>query len=190
MHNICRFICDDTEKAKKNVVKHIDEYVDEEGSELYSNIRFINSAPLADIDEADKKIDELDTGAYDQLAVRFYDYEKPKETKKLINARKKMEDANENSRLLRQKLINDFLKAKSKQVTCKKCDSKLTRSYLRTCTCPVCSSNLLSDNSISRIENANKKHEDLQNAYQNLYKEESKKGKRSIKWRIKIEYHT
>ena len=57
-------------------------------------------------------------------------------------------------------VIKAFVNAKSKTVTCKKCKSKLTRSYIQTgnfrkhVACPLCHEGLLSPTDVKRIERA------------------------------------
>ena len=66
----------------------------------------------------------------------------------------------ENLSGLEDKVRKDFYNAKSQFVGCKKCKSKLSRSFLKTTFCPICNQSLLSTTSLQRVEKAGQKIKD------------------------------
>ena len=122
---------------------------------LGADIRWLENIPICEnSEEAEKKIQKLDSGWYDQLAVRYYTNEPIKNTKSIDKAKEAYKNAKEAEQMLRIKINRAFLNRKSDFVGCKGCGSKIRLSYLRGPVCPVCAGNLLSDTDNSRLENA------------------------------------
>ena len=73
------------------------------------------------------------------------------------NAKTKYDQAMEKQRQIVDKAHKDVTNAKGQFVGCKKCKSKINRSYLKIADCPLCGENLISATNLQRIENAKQK---------------------------------
>lgn len=167
-------------------------YESDSRSELPNHVRFLEDKIYEDIDEAHEAIEKLDRGWYDQLAVKFYDYEKVKDTKAITNLRDRIEKANED--LLDYKAKNAIKLRKSQYVGCTKCGSKINKEYISDRgynwnKCPLCSEDLSSNTIKNSIKNKEANIKKLRANYENLRKQNAKKGKKSVKWLMKTEYH-
>lgn len=124
-------------------------------------------------------------GFYDDYAVRFYDTDAAKVTKKMENLearkkdmyRKQMEYADAHS----------VTKHKSKQIGCDNCGSKITISYLRGERCPVCGKDLRAAYIIERLNKFTVDIKSLDNEIANEKKKQ--KEKCPVKWCYKVEVH-
>ena len=156
----------------------------EGASGLPSGIRWIDSVICNSYDAAQKYIESIDSGWYDQLAVRYHVTPKSKKLDELRNivqtTMKKYRDAE-------SALYADGVK--SAFIGCKKCGSKLNREYVKRNTCPLCGQDFRSDTTKARILAAKKKYEsavtNLQNCEASLAKKNSE-----LRWLVKVEYHT
>lgn len=187
-HNVeCFTYPKNVNKAK--VQKDLDNYVAhvdwQEGcGGLYNKIRWLDSKVYASHDEAIEAIERLDKGAYDQLAVLFYDVESVRDDKvkdlqaKEIEARKEYE--RRDNELYPKKVTADY-------IGCKKCGSRLARKLLYTNFCPVCKGDFRSETALKSIEAAKAK---WNKARDNVCAYIEKKGKKNVRWLVKIEYHT
>lgn len=167
-------------------------YESDTRSELPSYIRFLDNKVYEDIDAAEKAIERLDKGWYDQLAVQFNDYERVKDTKAIINLTERIEKANQ--AIQDYKTKNSISLRKSQYVGCTKCGSKINKDYISDRghnwnKCPLCGEDLSSDTIKKTIENRLNSIEKMRTEYENLKKLNAKKGKKSIKWLVKTEFH-
>lgn len=193
MHNIR------TEIYKENVNKDSvqaewDKYVAWEDraegcSGLSSNIRWINHV-CSDFEEAEKYIEENDKGWYDQLAVKFKEYPPLKTTSALKNLIKREQDMISKISVIEGKI--HYKGVKSSYIGCKKCGSKLATTYISSNFCPMCREDLRPETTLNTIIGYKKKLKEIRD----LIKMEENKGKKkleklaTIKWLVKIEYHT
>ena len=78
------------------------------------------------------------------------------------NARDKLKEKEQKAytdwQTLEKKLTSEISNAKSKTISCKRCDSKVNRSYVKTHWCPVCASDLLSPTAKARLVKAKEKY--------------------------------
>lgn len=71
------------------------------------------------------------------------------------NVKESWEKVREEENKLRQKrsqLFEELKEAKSKKITCKTCDSSLSRAHLKNSNCPLCDTELLSATALTQIE--------------------------------------
>lgn len=188
MHNVEHYTFDENVN-KKSVQDQMDQhaaYEDRFGgcSGLCRNIRWLEDAPCANCDEALKKIERLDRGDYDQLAVKYYSSEKLK-TPKLAELEAKADEARKKYFELDKKVpAKDFA---ATLVGCKCCGSKIAREYIDSNRCPVCGRDMRSDTLLKQIQAAKTKAEMAQGIVRKYI---DKHAKKSVKWLVKIEYHT
>lgn len=177
------------ENIKRDYVqRELDHYVSEEtrgegGHGLGQNIRWLENI-CADRDEAESFIRDHDRNWYDQLAVRYY-VSTPKQCKALDNLRAKIKAAYYEFYSRNSKIWAETVKAEL--VGCKTCGSRMSRVYLKTNRCPVCGNDLRPESMRKSVEAAKAKWKKAQDAEQEYVK---KHGKKTVKWLVKIEYHT
>lgn len=187
-HNIELF--DYSEKVnRKAVQKELDHYAAmedwQEGCQgLYRDIRWIESPVYANYDEASKAIDKLDRGDYDQLAVKYHYYHPPRDDKTEELKRKVLAAGDEYRK--RDSAVYPRT-VTSAMISCKKCGSKLAREYLRTNFCPVCRTDMRPEYIMKSIQAAKNKMLRAEKEVSDYY---TKKGKKEVRWLVKIEYHT
>lgn len=194
MHNIYYSVIDDTEKAKKECEADWNECAEREGgsSGLHYPIRWEKTI-CKDYDEAMEYIEQHDNGWYDQLAVRFYEYPEIKGSKAYDNLKERLKKANEKYIALKEKI--HYKGVKSKFVSCKTCESKLNSEYFGTSlknVCPICHNDLRPLTTLETLENYKNNVEKLK---KEIKAEEDKlnlkmKNKATVKWLVKVEYHT
>lgn len=181
-----------TSKIEMNRIAHETAiYRSDSRSELPSDIRFIDVV-CKDIKEAEAKIESLDDGWYDQLAVKYYEYKKVKETRKIEQLRERI--SREETSLKKYKEDNHLSNRKSDFVGCTGCGSKVHKKYIDkdnwnyNC-CPLCRTNLSSNTLKESLE---KKSDNIEQLTERLAKEidaNNKKGKPTLKWLVKTEFH-
>ena len=100
-------------------------------------------------------IDQGGKGWYDQLAVKYVDRHKNKDDSKMkalteasVEA---MNEYNRRDRIIYPQTLQASL------ITCKKCNSKLAKSYLKSNLCPVCRTDLRPEHILKSIESAKNK---------------------------------
>lgn len=161
-------------------------------SGLNSNIRFIENKIYSDREEAEKAIERLDRGWYDQLAVKFYNYEPVKDTKQIENLESRVEK--ERQSLADYKEKNAIKNRKTNFVGCSGCGSRINKKYIPDAyhlwnRCPLCRHDLSSETMKKTIENKVNKIKSLDNELKQKRRENNKKGKKSVSWLVKTEFH-
>lgn len=143
------------------------------------NIRFDSR------EEAEDAIDGLDTGYYSDHAVKFLDYSKCAPTKTMQEITKRIDKLHEQ----RTKYLDEHsvMKQKAKLITCRNCESKISREWLKTEYCPVCRNDLRADYIKERLKEFDKKENELRKQYGTA--EKKLKSKAQTKWLVKIEFH-
>ena len=174
---------------KKDVQAEWDHYAamedwQEGATGLGSPIRWINET-YNSYEEAQKAIEKHDKGWYDQLAVKYVDRHKNKDDSKMkalteasVEA---MNEYNRRDRIIYPQTLQASL------ITCKKCNSKLAKSYLKSNLCPVCRTDLRPEHILKSIESAKNKWDRKQRDIKDYM---TKHGKKEIRWVVKIECHT
>lgn len=184
----------DKSKASINALSHeISEYHSDSRGPLNANIRFIDVI-CEDWDAAIEKIESLDNGWYDQLAVKYYSYEETKESKRTESLRERLSTLTEN---LKERKQNSCIKnRKSKFITCTKCKSSVNKEYIddridfyRWNCCPVCGEDLMSNTVKEMINTAEEKIQKCREELNDSIKKDERRGKRTLNWCVKIEFH-
>lgn len=140
--------------------------------------------PLKNYDEAEKWIQQHDKGWYDDHAVRYYDYSRLKDTKRITELRTKQHELWDKQQKYEKEHSVKNLKAAL--ITCPNCGSKLSRAHLRGEKCPLCGTDLRSKTTLDTIANYEKRRTECG---VNIMKEQMK-GKGEVRWLIKYEYHS
>ncbi len=190
---------------KRKVQDELDSYVrhadwQEGASGLPNPIRWLN-VTLDSYEEAEKYIKEHDNDWYDQIAVMYYENHNLKPSKTYETLKERAERLNRRYMELRDKI--HYADVKSKFITCRYCDSKISVAVLsgklkswaywgKRNNCPVCGRDLRPESTLALIEtakkNAEKAAKDLKAEEKKLMEKQKKNAE--IKWLVKIEYHT
>ena len=175
---------------KKRVQQELDNYAAaqdwQEGCQgPYHDIRWLDGTIYANYDEAEKAIEKMDKGNYDQLAVKFcYSNTVFTDAKRQELDRKRSEAITE----ARRRECKVYPKTLSSAfLGCKKCGSRLKISYLTSNFCPVCKEDLRPEYILKSIRAADAK---LESATKKLCDYIEKHSKKEVRWLVKIEYHT
>lgn len=174
---------------KTQVQKNLNNYVAhadwQEGcSGLDKPIRWLDNKIYESEEEARKAIEKLDRGWYDQLAVLFKESHTPDDEKiKELRAKaaKACHEWNKRDRVIYADTVTSAF------IGCKKCGSRLARTYLHRNTCPVCSAEMRPEHMLKSVSSAENKWKKAENDIAEYIK---KKGKKEVMWLVKIEYHT
>lgn len=134
-------------------------------------------------DEAIEKIDSLDRGWYDDHGVLYKDYSKAGNSKAMqAMLDKRREIGKKKAEYISE---NHVKSRKSESVTCPKCKSRLTISYLGSDYCPLCRTDLRSDTVKNRIKSFDNRMAECDKKYEELMK----KRKYEERWLVKLEIH-
>ena len=171
---------------RKQVLDDIVREAEREGDGYSGGVKWHDEVmPLANREAAEKWIKDHDKGWYDDHAVRFYDYSKAKETKKIVDLQVRVDASNK--RLADFQNEHSIRKHKAEFVGCASCGSRLARKLLRGECCPVCGSDLRSKSVLEKLENIKNTRERL---IQMIKDEKEKQTEnRRVFWLVKYEYH-
>lgn len=171
------------QKDLNNYVAHADW---QEGcTGLYRDIRWLDEKVYDSEEEAHAAINRMDRGDYDQIAVLYQEYENVEDDKsralyaKLQEASKEYYERN---RLLYSNTVTSAF------IGCKKCGSRLARTFLHDNYCPVCKAELRPDHMLKAVSAAKNRMEKANKNYNDYTFRKSKKN--GLCWLVKIEYHT
>jgi len=193
-HSIQHYIFDKTE-SKETIKNTCDYYAINESdnkSSLPHKIRFIETLVYEDKDKAYEAIENFDKGHYDQLAVLFYHYEKRKETKEITSLRERIKKAHE--------ALENFQKThaiknrKSEFASCPNCKSKINKNYVSDSShswnmCPLCKTDMSSKSTKENLDRKREKLYLMEKTLEEAIKGNNAKGKSSVKWLVKTEFH-
>lgn len=189
MHNIEYYEYD--ENIKRDWVQaKLDDYVAHEDWQegctgLGKPIRWLEHVGIcADREEAESVIEDHDRKWYDQLAVRFYQPQRTFKDAKMQEYERKTIAAFDAYRAEDDVWAHGI---KAEFVGCKKCGSKLKRLYIKTNRCPVCGTDLRPESTLKAVQSAKSRWIKAQ-AAENKYR--SDHAKKTVRWLVKIEYHT
>lgn len=183
-------------KDSKEKIQNVCDYyaIDESNnrSSLPSQIRFIENSVYQDEDKAYEAIKNFDKGYYDQLAVLFYHYEKRKETKEITNLRERIKKTHE--------ALENFQKThaiknrKSEFASCPNCKSKINKNYVSDSNylwnmCPLCRTDMSSKSTKESLERKRENISKLEKMLEEAIKKNNAKGKSTVKWLVKTEFH-
>lgn len=185
------------EKGKQEIEAIANEDAIHEGdyrSPLNQPIRWIDKV-YEDYEAAEKGIETHDNGWYDQLAVKYKEYEKVKDTKTIENLAKRLENYEKD--LLDYKIKNSIVNRKSQFVGCDKCGSKINKKYVNSNaynqhywnTCPLCHNQLSSKTILDTIDKKEKRINETRSKLKEMRKNNERKGKHRLMWLVKTEFH-
>lgn len=162
---------------------------EEGGGGLPHSIRWLDHV-CDDYESAKAFIERNDKGWYDQLAVKYKQFDKPITSKKLTELEAKLNDTKKNLRELESKVA--FTEFKAQYISCKKCGSKLNKDYIKRNNCVVCGYDMRSDTTKNAIARLTEKVKALENAVREEARKVAVKKAKEAKeyWLVKIEYHT
>lgn len=179
---------------KKAVQAEWDEYVShvtwqEGGHGLDKSIHWIDHV-CNNYEEAEKYINDHDSGWYDQLAVKYREYPEMAPTKALMALRKRLEtEAAKETAYYEAHSIAAF---KAEYVGCPNCGSKLKKDLMKKNSCPLCGTDLRSKTTLDTLKRyaENKKALTKQIAAEERKMEQKAVKQSTIRWLVKVEYHT
>jgi len=191
MHNV-NYTSYPLKVNKSKVQSTWDAYAERDGDGygLPGNIVWKENKHFKDYDSAVKWIEENDNGGYWQVAVLYDVAEKPLKSAKLAKLQEKHKEAYQSYREAESKLYYTPATVKGKLLACKKCESKLAVSYLRSNYCPVCGNDLRSPTVKKQLAS---KKEKIDMITEQINREEAAlfaKAKKETKWLVKTEYHS
>lgn len=165
---------------------HVDRAENRSGN-YHGNMRIREDYPICkDYLDAVEAINRMAGGRdYADFAVRFYDVGAVKKTKKLESLEKR------HSEMVRKHVEyeaeHSVMMQKAVQIGCKTCGSKITKSYLKSESCPICGKDLRADCILKRLD---KFYEDEKTLKALCRAEEQKSlSKAPIKWCYKVEVY-
>jgi len=193
MHNIRTSVYNEN-VDKKRVQRYWDDYAAREDymegcCGLNKDIRWINHI-CDNEEEAEKYIEEHDSKWYDQLAVKFKDYGNIKPSKALLELQRREKEIEDKIAKTEGKI--HYSNVKSAFISCRNCGSKIASSYIRSNNCPVCHEDLRPTTVLETIQGYKEKRKELKAKIKTEELKLQKKMEKSatIKWLVKIEYHT
>ncbi len=141
----------------------------------HRKIDVLESTVYEDYDSACTKADELSVtrGSYNDFAIPFYESIKQEPTKQMQNLSKRLE------KIIKDKCEYDekhsIKNLSSKLISCKNCESKLAKDFLKGNKCPVCGKDLRSQYILDRIK---KYDDDYKKVNKQLIEIEQKRNKK------------
>ena len=191
-HIINYKVCENTEKAKRQVLAEICQEVEyedwQEGGAYHGNLTWHDGKVYATRSEAEDAIERFDNGWYSDHAVLFKNPHKVASTKRMDDLKRRVaETKKKKSDLLEQGHVRN---KKSGYTGCPKCGSKVANSYVKygNC-CPVCGESLYSETVKSRVAAYDAKIKELESEHAQLWKKQAEKAAGDICWLVKYEYH-
>ena len=153
----------------------------------HNSLDVLEGTVYDDYDSAYEKALELERlrGSYNDFAIPFYSSVKQKPTKQMGNIEKRMEKIIVDKKEYEEK--HSIKSLSSKLVTCKHCESKLAKDFLKRNNCPVCGKDLRSQYILDRIKKYDEDYKKLNKQLTEIKKKRNKKG--PIKWLVKVEVH-
>lgn len=193
MHNIEHYTYSENvnkSKVEAELNNHVSyETRREGGGGLNSPIRWINDICNSK-EEAEVYIRNHDKGWYDQLAVMYREVPLGDPTKKIQDLKTKLNETRTKYNEMQRKVV--FQDFKSDFVGCKNCGSKLSTKYLKSNGCPLCGNDMRSQTTLNSLARLKEKgialEQQLNEEVNKVRMKNVKKG--TIKWLVKIEYHT
>lgn len=185
---------------KQQVQRYWDEYAAREDWQegccgLGSDIRWIDHI-CSNLEEAEEYIEKHDDGCYDQLAVKFKSVPKV-ELKSSTLERLQKQIKSYEDKIVEFDQKHSVATLKAEFITCPQCKSKLAKEWLvkrgHNHRCPICGQQDIRAEYIAETINGYK--EKIREWQKQLKAEEKKLAekldkKATIKWLVKIEYHT
>lgn len=169
------------------IVRHED--YQEGASGLCHPIRWIDKV-LPTREEAVQYINSIDSGWYDNIAVKYRDFSHIKQPKEIEKFDERIQKAQIRYNNLDRK--DHFENAKAAFISCPRCKSKIASEYLRWNRCPVCGADMRPKTVLDRLSSLEASIKKLQKEKAEAVKAfQAKKEKNAkIKWLVKVEFHT
>lgn len=186
MHNICyREFPEGTPKQK--IVDTVLNIVARSGDGYGTDrIQFFDD-PICDNESAAHEyINGFDRAFYGGYAVRYYDFSKVKDPKKVAELEDKILKTMANKRVFAE--AHSVKNQKAAFIGCPKCGSKLSRERLRGNDCPLCCTDLRSESTLNRLASYDKRIDEYNRQIAQERLKEKKKAK--VMWLVKFEYHS
>ena len=186
MHNIMYW--EYPEKTNENAIRReVVDYVNSHGDKYGTdNVQFLSCKVYNNRAAAEEFISSVDKGWYGGYAVKFFDYSKVADSKKIIELRKKIEETalkkNE------YETAHSVKQQKAAYVGCPCCGSKLNRERIKSEKCPLCHTDLRSATTLERLTSFDARIKEYRKKMDEEKFKEKKKAE--IKWLVKFEYHS
>ena len=188
-YRTCNFEAD-IRKVEAQIAEMVAHECYQEGGHLIP-IKWNNKKVFDSYDEAKEYLESTDNGWYDNRAVIFLDYSDAfKPSKRYDELQRRISEwRTKYNNLLSE---NHFKEAKSKLITCKACESKVNKDYIRYNNCPVCRASMLPPTTVNQIDRAKEMIAQLSKQLEEERKrlEGKLKSKAKKKWLIYYDYHT
>lgn len=184
MHNICyREYPEST--PKHEIVDKVLKIVSTSGDRYGTDRITFHDVVCDNYSAAQAYINTKDNGFYDGHAVKYYDFSKVKDNKRVEDLEKKIAETRDKKRA-----FSDAHSVKSQKaafIGCPKCGSKLSRERLRGNSCPLCSQDLRAPSTLERL----KSYDNRISEYEKQIAQERLKNKKKarVMWLVKFEYH-
>ena len=187
MGHAINYITEPENVDKKAVMASIQEVAARDGDGYPGRVKWHSELPVYEsYEEAEKMIQRLDNGWYDDHAVRFYDYRNATRTKKIDELYQRIKETRDKRVAYANEHSVKNLKAE--YVGCPKCGSKISRKHIGDRNrCPVCGQDLRSKTTLEKLQS----YDDKIKALNEMIDVEKKKqtSARRVMWLIKYEYH-
>lgn len=160
----------------------------ENPSGRYDNVLDILDLKIyPDYETAYRKAEEIERerGSYNDFAIPFYSEVKQEPTKQMLNLVKRLEKLQVDKAEYAGK--HSVKTLSSKLITCKHCESRVAKDFLRRESCPVCGKDLRSQYILNRLKKYDEDYRKLSRELRDIEKKRSKKG--PVKWLVKVEVH-
>ncbi len=153
----------------------------------HNSLDVLEGTVYDDYDDACIKAEELERsrGSYNDFAIPFYESIKQEPTKQMLNIEKRMDKIIVDKEEYDKK--HSIKNLSSKLITCKNCESKLAKDFLKRNNCPVCGKDLRSQYILDRIKKYDEDYKKVNKQLVEISKKRNKKG--PIKWLVKVEVH-
>lgn len=178
---------------KKRVQADLDNYVrchcwQEGSSGLNAPIRWLDHI-CDNSEDAMEYIKSHDKGWYDQLAVKYREYQPIEPSATLLALQKRWKAENEKKSAYEQ--AHSVRSFKAEFVGCPSCGSKLKKDLLRGESCPLCRTELRSKTTMETLARYESNLRDLSKKISAEQKKMEQKNlkKSTVKWLVKIEFH-
>lgn len=139
-----------------------------------------------DFEEAVEVCDKYSAGGfYSDYAVRFYDTDAVKESKKVENLKARISEL----RIKQSEYGNthSVKLQKAAKIGCKKCGSSIAKNYLKSERCPVCGNDLRAEYILERLR---KFDADINKIEKDIRVEKQKQASKApVKWCVKVSVH-
>lgn len=186
MHNIMyETYSEKTSEAaiNRDVVNYVNSHGDRYGTDC---VRFPTSKIFDNYNAARDYIESIDKGFYDGFGVKYYDFSKVKNTKKIDDLEAKIKETQVKKK--EYETAHSIKAQKATLIGCPECGSKLNKERMRGERCPLCNTDLRSPTILERLASFDSRVKEYRKKIEEERLKEKKKAE--IKWLVKFEYHS